>query len=144
MCNRIKVGEKERKEMEIQCLLYGKVVHSVPLLKWLLKICIGLSLLVSSFGLWRILKIFQHPSLETAAVTNASEIGNRKGHLCLEAKTGALTTITASDSLFSEHFDELARYLKDEHKCSLTSGNMKSEAGNINQTVCTRRMGRAN
>lgn len=42
-----------------KCLFYG----------WLLKICIGLSLLLSSFCSWHVLQMFQLPSLRTAAVT---------------------------------------------------------------------------
>lgn len=88
MCKRIRVKEKE-----MQCLLQVVKWFTKCLFhSWLLKICIGLSLLFSSFVHDMFCKCSNFYPCGPQLSPHEWNTGSNGSSLCLEAKTGARTT----------------------------------------------------
>lgn len=124
----------------MQCLLQVvKWFTKCLFYSWLLKICIGLSLLFSSFVHDMFCKCSNFHPCGLQLSPHASNTGSSGSCLCLEAKTGAHTT--KSDFIFffmssDQHFNELTHHLKDEHKCIFTMGKHSTEDSSIYPTIC--------
>lgn len=126
--NNVQKRIKNEKKREMQCLLQVvKWFTKCLLYSWLLKICIGLSLLFFFLFFfcsrsWQVFFFFFanvltfHPrGLQLSP--HASNTANSGSRLCLEAKNrcthNRVWLLLSSD----QHFSERTHHVRDEHKC---------------------------